>query len=134
MHQDSFSIPSHPCRPRSREKRQPYALAERKLSDSERSSRDARTKRPLQGRVSNRRAELSIGRIEACNIKIATNRTGDLVKRKEGQEMDKTEEDRMVDRFSARLASRKDKTRAQNRWEPSKTSHLKAATSPTGRR
>lgn len=38
---------------------------------------------PLQGRVSNKNAEHSKGRTEACSIKIATNRTGDMVRCKE---------------------------------------------------
>ena len=46
-------------------------------------------KKPLQGRVSNRTAEHSIGRIEAYNTEIAINRTENLVKDKEDQETDK---------------------------------------------
>lgn len=110
-HQDSSSIPNHPCRPLNRERRQHYALVARKQSDSEQNSRDARKKRLQQGRVSNRRAEHSRGRTEACSINIATNRTGDMAKHKEDQEMDKTEEDRMVDLCFARLESREDKIR-----------------------
>jgi len=108
-HQDSSSIPNHPCRPRNRERRQHYALVARKQSDSEQNSRDARKKRLLQGRVSNRKAEHSKGRTEACSINIATNRTGDMAKGKEDQEMHKSEEDRVVDLCFARLESREDK-------------------------
>jgi hypothetical protein len=89
----------------------------KKLSDSEqksknarKNSRDARRKRLLHERANNGRAEHSMGRIEACNIKIATNRTGDLVRRKEHQEMDKMELEGMVV-HSVRLEFRKDKTR-----------------------
>lgn len=110
-HQDSSSIPTHPCRPRNRERRQHYALVARKQRDSEQNSRDARKKTLPQGRVSNRKAEHSKGRTEACSIHIATNRTGDMVKRKEDQETDKTEVGRMVDRCFARSESRGDKIR-----------------------
>ena len=111
IHRDSFTIPTHPCRPRNRERRQHYALDAKRQSDNERSSRDARKKRPPQGRVSNRQAEHSMGRIEAYNIKIATNRTGDLVRRKQDQEMAKTEVGRMVDRLSASMGFKEDKSR-----------------------
>jgi len=84
-------------------------------------------KRPPQERASNGKAEHSKGRIEACSSKIATSRTGDLVRRKEDQEMDKMEVDRTVVRYSARLMSKK--TRTQSLREPSRTSHEKAATS-----
>jgi len=110
-HQGSSSIQNHPCRPRNRERRQHYALVARKQSDSEQNSRDARKKRLPQGRVSSRKAEHSKGRTEACSINIATKRTGDMAKRKEDQEMDKTEVGRMVDQWFARLESREDKIR-----------------------
>ena len=82
----------------------------RKLSDNERSSGDARMKRPPQERASNGKAEHSMDRIEACSIKIATNRTEDLVRRKEDQEMDKMGVGRTVARYSARLVFRTGKT------------------------
>jgi hypothetical protein len=112
-----LSIPTHPCRLRNRERKQHYALVERKPSDSEQKSRDARKssrdvrgKRLLQERANSGKAEHNMGRIEACSIKIATNRTGDLVRHKENRGMDKMEEDGTVVCF-VKLESRKDKTR-----------------------
>jgi hypothetical protein len=44
----------------------------------------------LQERASKGKAEHSLGRIEVNRIKIATNLTGDLLKRKEDRELDRT--------------------------------------------
>jgi hypothetical protein len=84
--------------------------SEQKFRDARKSSKDVRRKKLLQEGANNGKAEHNMGRIEACSIKTATNRTGDLVPRKEDQEMDKMEEDGMVV-CSVRLESRKDKTR-----------------------
>jgi hypothetical protein len=81
-----------------------------KLNDNEQSSGGARMKRPPQERASNGKAEHSMDRIEACSIKIATIRTEDLVRRKEDQGMDKMGVDRTVARYFARLVFRTGKT------------------------
>jgi hypothetical protein len=53
--------------------------------------------------ASKERGDNSNRRVEACRIRIATNLTGDLVRRKVDQEVDRTLEDHRMAHYSARL-------------------------------
>jgi hypothetical protein len=60
-------------------------------------------KRLLQLHASKERGDYSKHRVEAYRIRIAIHLTGDLVRRRADQEVDKTWADQLVAQYSARL-------------------------------